>query len=221
MSVSFSMMCAEYSKMLSDVDTDLIRQLEESGMKTYLAANKEVKIKSGVVYLIHKGVVAVEVANMCDGGHESLHLGSCFPGMFLGIVENYGPTMPLTYITEEVSELIEIPGSYLEQLMAQHECWCFLLCSLSFMIAFLCNVNCERSVGSSYSVIRSLIYRYNIRANEGHHTSKESLISFILKRVNISRSYVFQVLSDLKLGGYIKMESGKLKSILKKLPERY
>ncbi len=37
----------------------------------------------------------------------------------------------------------------------------------------------------------------------------------------MSRSYLFKILADLKNGGFIDTENGKLVAILKELPEKY
>ncbi|WP_227665812.1 helix-turn-helix domain-containing protein [Klebsiella variicola] len=47
------------------------------------------------------------------------------------------------------------------------------------------------------------------------------MANFILRRTKMSRSYLFQVLSDLKNGGYITMKNGELFDIVNELPEKY
>ncbi|MGP6797105.1 helix-turn-helix domain-containing protein, partial [Klebsiella pneumoniae] len=49
----------------------------------------------------------------------------------------------------------------------------------------------------------------------------ESLSAFIIKRTNLSRSYVYQVLAALREGGYITVKKGKLISIDRHIPEKF
>lgn len=65
-----------------------------------------------------------------------------------------------------------------------------------------------------------MIYRYLKQKNEGV-LHDPSLANFILRRTKMSRSYLFQVLSDLKNGGYITMKNGELVDIVNELPEKY
>ncbi|EOY3994542.1 helix-turn-helix domain-containing protein, partial [Klebsiella aerogenes] len=50
---------------------------------------------------------------------------------------------------------------------------------------------------------------------------RESLSAFIIKRTNLSRSYVYQVLAALKEGGYITVKKGQLISIDRKIPDKF
>ena len=50
-------------------------------------------------------------------------------------------------------------------------------------------------------------YLYRGEIDGGQH---ESLSAFIIKRTNLSRSYVYQVLAALREGGYITVKKGKL-----------
>ncbi|WP_227549855.1 helix-turn-helix domain-containing protein, partial [Klebsiella quasipneumoniae] len=72
----------------------------------------------------------------------------------------------------------------------------------------------------SFQTIKSMLSRYLYRAeiDGGQH---ESLSAFIIKRTNLSRSYVYQVLAALREGGYITVKKGKLISIDRSIPEKF
>ncbi len=91
---------------------------------------------------------------------------------------------------------------------------------MAITLAFLLDAHDERAIGTRYFVIRSMIYRYLKQKNEGV-LHDPSLANFILRRTKMSRSYLFQVLSDLKNGGYITMKNGELVDIVNELPEKY
>ena len=65
-----------------------------------------------------------------------------------------------------------------------------------------------------------MLFRYLYRQN-AHKGETEGLALFIIRRTNLSRTHVFRVLAELKAGGYITMERGKLVSIDRPLPEDY
>lgn len=65
-----------------------------------------------------------------------------------------------------------------------------------------------------------MICRYQRQCEEGGLHDR-SLAGFILKKTKVSRSYLFKIPSDLKEGGYIEIQNGKLTAILKELPEEY
>lgn len=78
----------------------------------------------------------------------------------------------------------------------------------------------ERVNDSGYATIREMLHRYLFKVEEGTVTNV-GVASFILKRTRLSRSYVFQILSALKQGGYITIHNGRLISIDRDIPERY
>ncbi|RJT44745.1 helix-turn-helix domain-containing protein [Rahnella woolbedingensis] len=50
---------------------------------------------------------------------------------------------------------------------------------------------------------------------------KNSMANFILERSNLARSGVMKILADLRVGGYIDIQNGKLIAINKRLPDEY
>ncbi|MCD1125449.1 helix-turn-helix domain-containing protein [Jinshanibacter sp. LJY008] len=71
---------------------------------------------------------------------------------------------------------------------------------------------------NNYTFIRLLIMDLN-RASDAIKDSI-TVAAYIIKRSGLSRSYVMMVLSELRKGGYITMDDGKLISITS-LPERF
>jgi CRP-like cAMP-binding protein len=88
------------------------------------------------------------------------------------------------------------------------------------MTIFSLELLAERKQLTSYQTIKPMLHRYLYRART-FENEKEGLANFIIRRTKLSRTHVFRVLADLKEGGYITMEKGKLISIDKTLPEDY
>ena len=76
-----------------------------------------------------------------------------------------------------------------------------------------------KSIGKGLPALQYLSrYLYRGEIDGGQH---ESLSAFIIKRTNLSRSYVYQVLAALREGGYITVKKGKLISIDRHIPEKF
>lgn len=84
---------------------------------------------------------------------------------------------------------------------------------------FALDAHYERGSQTSFQTIKSMLSRYLYRGeiDGGQH---ESLSAFIIKRTNLSRSYVYQVLAAL-LRGIYHGEKGKLISIDRHIPEKF
>lgn len=83
------------------------------------------------------------------------------------------------------------------------------------LIEELISIYEERHGGNGYHVAKELIYSY---AKEKNVT--QGLATYILKRTQLSNSYVFKILASLRDQGYITMTNGKLQKINKTLPDK-
>lgn len=83
------------------------------------------------------------------------------------------------------------------------------------LIDRLANIYDVRHGGNGYKVVKELIELY---LNEIHVT--QGLASYILKRTQLSNSYVFKILAALKKNGYIEIKNARLTRILKTLPDK-
>lgn len=69
---------------------------------------------------------------------------------------------------------------------------------------------------TSYEIVCALLQEINAIPYEKR--IKISVINYILVRSKLARSGVAKILSDLRFGGYIEIQYGKLKGILKRFP---
>lgn len=84
---------------------------------------------------------------------------------------------------------------------------------------FALDAHYERGSQTSFQTIKSMLSRYLYRGeiDGGQH---ESLSAFIIKRTNLSRSYVYQCWPRCARG-YITVKKGKLISIDRHIPEKF
>ncbi|MCT4713392.1 helix-turn-helix domain-containing protein [Enterobacteriaceae bacterium H11S18] len=153
---------------------------------------------------------------------HSLLFFTMMPYTILGYANIYATKIPLYYYVEQDIAVVKISRQEFEENFlhkdAQTRTETFTM--LSFSAAYMLDIINERTGAQGYDIVRSLIYRYNAVARETS-INKHSLSSYIIKRSKLSRSYVFKILSELKIGGYISMLNGALLSINVELPMKF
>ncbi|MCT4706579.1 helix-turn-helix domain-containing protein [Enterobacteriaceae bacterium H11S18] len=148
-------------------------------------------------------------------------LGHAFEYMPIGLIERYNSAVPLRYDVQKEARVISLSyEDFDEAIHASSIGSLYLNKVMAYMISALVYINHERNAGERYYTIRSLLYRYQY-LYAGEVKSAESVSAFILKRTGLSRSYVFQILSGLRDGGYITINKGKMLSINKTIPVKY
>ena len=155
-------------------------------------------------------------------GDEQNLVGIVIAHMPLGLLEHYCPSVALYYQCLGECQLAKITASDFERIFF-HSSPGYMqepTTILAYMGIFALDAHYERGSQTSFQTIKSMLSRYLYRSeiDGGQH---ESLSAFIIKRTNLSRSYVYQVLAALREGGYITVKKGKLISIDRHIPEKF
>jgi len=231
---SITMMKTSYSDMITELmqlvsqESALIHSLVRPD-NVRLCKNGEIfRLKQDEIFLVLEGVLAINMLQPMQSGEvsetvgheEPFRVGKGIQGMILGLVEAYGPPIPLQYVAKRKVKIAIFNRSQFEALFVQQQKFSYLMKVSAYTLAMVIDSYNERNFSSRYSAIRSMIYRYQKQREEGL-LHDNSLASFIQKRTKISKSYLFKILADLKNGGFIDTENGKLVAILKELPEKY
>ncbi|HCD1278894.1 helix-turn-helix domain-containing protein [Citrobacter amalonaticus] len=90
---------------------------------------------------------------------------------------------------------------------------------LGFVVQMMCYRDEHMVSKDSYSIIRAKLIEY-LNKKERNALNQTGIASYILTTTHLSRSLVYNYLSSLTKGGYIKLDKGKLTEIIK-LPEHY
>ncbi|VEC59011.1 putative DNA-binding transcriptional regulator [Klebsiella aerogenes] len=155
-------------------------------------------------------------------GDEQNLVGIVIAHMPLGLLEHYCPSVALYYQCLGECQLAKITASDFERIFFHSSPGYMqeLTTNLAYMGIFALDAHYERGSQTSFQTIKSMLSRYLYRGeiDGGQH---ESLSAFIIKRTNLSRSYVYQVLAALREGGYITVKKGKLISIDRHIPEKF
>lgn len=72
---------------------------------------------------------------------------------------------------------------------------------------------------TTYETVCGLLKELMLFPDESRE--KISVAYYIMDRTHLARSGVMRILADLRLGGYIEIEKGKLKNIVKRFPDKY
>lgn len=219
----YSEIINNYKDLISEEET-LIRSMVTPENIRLIKRGETYQIKKDEIIIILEGHFTIDLMPSaptdCEDDDKSFRIGLGIKGMILGIIETYGPPLPLRYIAQQKVKLASFNRDVFEGFFIQQNKFSYFMKITAFTLAIVLDSFNERNFGNRYQVIRSMIYRYQRQREEGVLHDR-SLAGFILKRTKMSRSYLFKILSDLKEGGYIEIQNGKLTSIIKELPEEY
>ncbi|MBB1201627.1 Crp/Fnr family transcriptional regulator [Enterobacteriaceae bacterium 89] len=170
----------------------------------------------GFVYFIIEGSLAISVAD------SELIIGNIVEHLPVGLMERYCPLAKFEYMSMTPVTVIKLSWDDFDEIFinATPERVTELVTILIYMTVFSLDLHFERKQVTSYQTIKPMLFRYLYR-QQTHQGEREGVAAFIMRRTTLSRTHVFRVLADLKEGGYITVEKGKLVSINKTLPEDY
>lgn len=171
--------------------------------------------RDGEILVIIDGTMLVS-----EDTDNGLALGHTFKYMPIGLIED-DFNLRLCYHSQTDAKVIQLTKEEANTLFFSTPQRAALFGKImTYMSVILINAYFERNNGSGYAIIREMLVRYKYKSKTDVMFN-EGVAAFILKRTRLSRSYVFQILAELKSGGYITVQSGKLVSIDREIPEKY
>lgn len=203
-------------KIYTTLDFSALKErVIETGRELIFQQGMTLRPKDGEILIVISGQMTVS-----NSRNDGLMLGYTFQYMPIGLMERYYQ-LPLYYQVEKETTLIQLTGEEFDEIFFTNPQNAALLSQiLTYMSSTLIHIYYERNNDSGYATIRQMLHRYMYKAKEGT-LNNEGIASFILKRTRLSRSYVFQILSGLKAGGYITIKNAKLVSINREIPKRF
>ncbi|ECG8588588.1 cytoplasmic protein [Salmonella enterica subsp. salamae] len=183
------------------------------GDKLYLQTNSE-----NYIVLLESGIVS-----LCRRDNL-LHIYSAFAPSLVGVVDSYGatyhvPARPEHFLIAETActgRLVRLP----DFLKIADECdlWHDVARFLAYRLMVMSARDRELVGVDSYLKVRALLIE--IWAYPQSYRENIIVLNFIQQRTGISRSRTMKILSELKKGGYITIDNGRL-TALGKLPVAY
>lgn len=193
-----------------------IAEITEKGEMHQYPVNHKLVLESGFIYFVVEGSLLISVPG------KELSIGNIIEHMPVGLMERYCPLVHFEYTSMTAIKIVKLSWADFDQIFIQAtpERVVELTTILTYMTIFSLELHYERKQLTSYQTIRPMLFRYLYRS-QTHTNEREGIASFIIRRTKLSRTHVFRVLADLKEGGYITVEKGRLVSINKTLPEDY
>lgn len=186
----------------------------EAGSELMLGANKD----DAVIVLLEDGI--------CSFCHQEnqLHITTVFAPSIAGLIDGYAltynaPAWPEHYILAETRCLGRVVSlTDFTEVINEQSLWHDVTHILAHRLMFMSARSKEMIGVDSYIKVRALLIE--IWAYPEAYRSQINVLNFVQRRTALSRSRILKILSELKKGGYIDIEIGKLQA-LNKLPLAY
>ncbi|MEQ0299224.1 helix-turn-helix domain-containing protein, partial [Klebsiella sp. CN_Kp113] len=178
---------------------------------------------SQLVVKIGVAKTGVTIDSFCRCG-SGLHVNSSFAPAIIGLVDSYGvtynvPTRPEHFLIAETKcsgRAVSLPAFI--KTVDECDLWHDVARILAYRLMVM-SVRDRELVGvDSYLKVRSLLIELWAYASE--YRQSINVLNFIQRRTGISRSRTMKLLSELKKGGYITIDGGRLID-MKKLPTAF
>jgi CRP-like cAMP-binding protein len=190
--------------------------VEACAEKFSLKINEPLVLNKGSIYFVSEGVISLAKSD------DPRIIGTTIENMPIGLLERFCPIVEFNYVAMTSATVSKISMEDFDRIFfgSSPENMKELATILTYMLIFILDVHVERRLDSGYHTIKAMMQRYLYRRTVNIDET-EGIANFIIRRTNLSRSYVFRVLAELKEGEYITVKKGKLVSIDRKLPEDY
>lgn len=190
---------------------------------------KPFNLNPGDEFLLNSGgenkIVLLQsgIFSFCRSG-SGLHVSSTFAPSIVGLVDSYGvtydvPTRPEHFLIAETEcrgRAVSLPDFI--KTIDECDLWHDVARILAYRLMVM-SVRDRELVGvDSYLKMRALLIELWAYASE--YRQSINVLNFIQRRTGISRSRTMKLLSELKKGGYISIDGGRLLD-MKKLPTAY
>lgn len=204
--------------LLRDAEQRIAHVIDNHGHKAKILSSKKQIIhyhrngsQKNVFHLISG---EVEVRN----GNNSLIVANALSPAILGLSNMFSKAD--FFYMQTVTD-VELNSITIPELIHEANCQ-GLWNDISVILSHYIDVYYKRDLTFTQSSVYNIIKTYLEALWEFEHDKLDqiSVFDFILNRTQVSRSSLNKILKDLSLGGYIKMNRGKLISI-NKLPSKY
>lgn len=215
-----SFIFAQRAKPYAAIDA-LFSALLPFGQPFVLQPGEEMSLSSeqgNHVVLLEEGIIS-----FCRNS-DRIHMTSGFAPSVMGLVDSYGVTYGVTPRPEHILVAeTECHGRAVQladfiRVADACDLWHDVARYLAYHLMILFARDRELVGVDSYYKVRSLLIE--IWAYPEAYRRSINVLAFIQRRTGISRSRTLKILSELKKGGYISIENGRLLDV-KKLPNAY
>lgn len=189
-------------------------QILESYLLPHMTRVKNTKAKRDLTSLFY---VPAGFLSVYRKGSNDL-LGHLHAPTFFGVNFLYDAYFPLYFTGGNNTEIYQGNNETLLRVITQHQLQECLLYTMISNVNELYRRDLISAASDSYQAIKSILLHYATKPVE--FRMQFGIASIITKLTGLSRSHVMRILSELKKGGYIETEDGKLVSV-GNLPDKF
>lgn len=177
-----------------------------------------VKKEDAVVVLLQDGI-----GSFCHK-ESQMHISTVFAPSIMGLIDGYALTYeaenwPQHYLLAETRCLGRtVALNDFIRIAREQDLWHEVVHILAHRLLYMSARSKEMIGVDSYIKVRALLIE--VWAYPENYRSQISILNFIQRRTALSRSRILKILSELKKGGYIDIEVGRLINLYK-LPLAY
>lgn len=169
--------------------------------------------EEGVVWLIESGVVEAYRS------HDDLKFWISSGPLIIGINDIFASTNHFYFKIFTTDDTLCMPMSVAVNIIEKHNLWKSVACILASFVRVLFYRDSHLVTKKAYTTIRTKLIEF-INNNKTAYTSRSDVVNYLVDTTVLSRSMIYQVLSDLELGGYISSKNERFVA-LKKIPIKY
>ncbi|RKP44986.1 helix-turn-helix domain-containing protein [Pararobbsia silviterrae] len=170
-------------------------------------------VQTGVVHVVHRGACRVEYRR------TGLTLGIVHAPYVAGVLEAVNGDCGLVYECKAPSTAIAFTLDDWNALIVRCDLWKDVAVVLAKYLEAISMRTAFLTASSAYEIVCNALHILDAHAPD----LKRDLVavSFVLERTKLSRSIVAKIISDLRAGGYLEIDRGRLIAITRPFPLRY
>ncbi|SUY92942.1 putative DNA-binding transcriptional regulator [Buttiauxella agrestis] len=138
---------------------------------------------------------------------------------FIGVLASGYRKEINTFCALKGSKVLTLPRDTVIELVTKHGLVRELIDYYRYIIDYQSYIADLMISRTTYEIVCGLLHELALLPIESR--KKISVSNYILARTHLARSGVMKMLADLRLGGYIEIQNGKLKGIIKNFPAKY
>lgn len=169
--------------------------------------------EEGVIWLIESGVVEAYRS------HDDLKFWVAAGPLVIGINDIFKSTDHFYFKVYSIEYAFCLPISLAINIIEEKNLWKSIATILAFYVRIMYYRDSHLVTKKAYTTIRTKLIEF-IDNNKTSYTSRSDAVNYLVETTVLSRSMIYQVISDLELGGYISSHNDRL-VLLKNIPTKY
>lgn len=184
----------------------------------YESTSNRSRIKSqkstNILWLVSNGSISIHRA------YDDLKVSVTSGPIVAGLGDLFEPIGRYYFRASRNSRVSYLPGEYAKSIITEKQLWQDVAEVLAFTVHMMIYRDEHLVSKTSYSIIRAKLIEY-MKKREVSDLSRTGIVAYIQETTHLSRSLIYNIISQLAEGGYIKTSNGKLIEIAKPLPKNF